>query len=77
MTILRNRKTRLILETPEVITGLPLVAEIENWGLNLRLKSQRYRLPITWASIYNRAAAISADRIREERRTLKASKKPT
>jgi hypothetical protein len=64
--IKRNRP--LILETPCVIHGRPLVAEVEASGVALREKGRRTKLNISWAQIHNRAAEIAAERAREARR---------
>jgi hypothetical protein len=64
--IQRNRP--LILETPCVIYGRPLVAEVEASGVALREKGRRTKLNISWAQIHNRAAEIAAERAREARR---------
>jgi hypothetical protein len=61
-------KRRLILETPCVIHGRPLVAEVEASGVALREKGRRTKLNISWAQIHNRAAEIAAERAREARR---------
>ena len=68
MRKLIQRKRRLILETPCVIRGRPLVAEVEASGVALREKGRRLKLNISWAQIHNRAAEIAAERAREARR---------
>lgn len=68
MRKLIQRKRRLILETPCVIRGRPLVAEVEASGVALREKGRRTKLNISWAQIHNRAAEIAAERVREARR---------
>jgi hypothetical protein len=65
---LTQRKRRLIVETPCVIRGRPLVVDVEASGLQLREKGRRSKIDISWAQIYNRAAEIAADRLREARR---------
>lgn len=68
MRKLIQRKRQLILETPCVIHGRPLVAEVEASGVALREKGRRTKLNISWAQIHNRAAEIAAERAREARR---------
>ena len=68
MRKLTQRKRRLIVETPCVIRGRPLVVDVEASGLQLREKGRRSKIDISWAQIYNRAAEIAADRLREARR---------
>ena len=66
-----QRKRRLVLETPCLVRGRPLVAEVEASGVVLREKGRRLKLNISWAQIYNRAAEITAERAREARRHRK------
>jgi hypothetical protein len=61
LTNILKRKTRLIIETPCIIQRRPLVAHVEPYGLELRLKGTRTRFVISWAQIYNRAAMLAAD----------------
>ncbi len=68
MTALLERKTKLMLETPLIIQGRPMVAHVEPCGLKLRLKGCSHALEITWAQIHNRAAIIAGDKIREARK---------
>lgn len=68
MRKLVQRKHRLVFETPCVIRGRPLMIEVEPFGVELREKGRRSRIPITWAQIYNRAAEMAADRARHARR---------
>jgi hypothetical protein len=63
-----QRKRRLVVETPCVIRGRPLVVDVEASGVRLREKGRRSKIDISWAQIYNRAAEIAADRLREARR---------
>jgi hypothetical protein len=63
-----QRKRRLIVETPCVIRGRPLVVDVEASGLHLRENCRPSKIDMSWAQIYNRAAEISADRLREARR---------
>ena len=68
MTRLIARRTRLVLETPLLIGKRPLIVAVEPWGLSLHEKGRRRQsLPITWAQVWNRAAAIAAERKRAER----------
>jgi hypothetical protein len=68
MTNILKRKTRLIIETPCIIQRRPLVAHVEPYGLEVRLKRTRHRSAITWAQIYNRAAMLAADARKPQRR---------
>ncbi len=68
MRKLTQRKRRLVVETPCVIRGSPLVVDVEVSGLQLREKGRRSKIKLSWAQIYNRAAEIAADRLREARR---------
>lgn len=68
MPELIKRKTRLILETPCLIRGRPMIAHVEASGLRVREKGRRFELEISWAQIYNRAAEIAADRSRRHSR---------
>lgn len=74
MTELIKRKTRLILETPCLIRGRPVIAQVEASGLRLREKGRRFTLEISWAQIYNRAAEIAAERSRREARAEKVAR---
>jgi len=69
---LTQRKRRLIVETPCLIRGRPLVVDAEASGLQLREKGRRSRIDISWAQIYNRAAEIAADRLRKARQQRKS-----
>jgi len=62
-----QRKRRLVVETPCVIRGRPLVVDVDASGLRLREKGRRSRIDVSWAQIYNRAAEIAADRLRQAR----------
>ena len=68
MSRLTERKTKLSLETPLEIQRRALIAEVQPWGLSLRLKGQRRRLQITWNQVYTRAAIIAADERRAKRK---------
>ena len=68
MRKLIQRKRRLVVETPYVIRGRPVVVEVEAFGMGLREKGRRSRIYISWAQIYNRAAEIAADQARQARR---------
>ena len=68
MTQLTRRKTQLIVETPYVIRGRPMIVHVEAFGLSLREKGRRWMLKITWAQVYNRAAEIAAELARQEKR---------
>lgn len=68
MRKLIQRKRPFTVETPCVIRGRLLVVDVEASGLQLREKGRRSKIDISWAQIYNRAAAIAADRLREARR---------
>ena len=57
-------------------TRTPLVVKVEASGLQLREKGRRSKIDISWAQIYNRAAEIAADRLREARRQRR-SKAPS
>ncbi len=61
MTSILERKRRLILETPFLIRRHPMIVHVEPFGLRLRVKRSRHHLEITWAQIFNRAAAIAAE----------------
>ena len=62
MTNILRRKRKLILETPLLVGRCPIIVYVEPFGLRLRAKRSRHSLEITWAQIYNRAAAIAAER---------------
>jgi hypothetical protein len=69
MQRITDRKTRLAFETPFLVGKRPLIVVVEPWGLRLREKSLRaHNLPITWAQIWNRAAIIAADTVRQRRK---------
>ncbi len=74
MTELIKRKTRLVLQTPYLVRGRPVIAQVEAAGLRLREKGRRFTLEISWAQIYNRAAEIAAERSRREARGEKAAR---
>lgn len=61
MTSILKRKRKLILETPFLIGRRPMIVQVEPYGLRLRPKRSRHAFEITWAQIFNRAAAIAAD----------------
>ena len=67
MTKLVCRKRRLVLETPHRLRGRALIVHVEAAGLKLREKGCRRPLEITWAQVYNRAAELAAERVRQER----------
>jgi hypothetical protein len=68
VVILSHRKRRLVLETPCMVRGRPVIAHVEAFGLRLREKGRRFFVEITWAQIFNRAAEIAAEQTRKERR---------
>ena len=68
MVQLSRCQRRLMLETPYIVRGRPLVAHIEASGLRLREKGRRWILHISWAQVHNRAAEIAADLTRQEKR---------
>ena len=74
MVILDRRKRRLVLETPYLVRGRPVVAHVEAFGLRLREKGRRFFMEISWAQIFNRAAEIAAERDREQRRKRRAQR---
>jgi hypothetical protein len=74
LTELLKRKTRLILQTPYLVRGRPVIAKVEASGLRLREKGRRFEFQISWAQIYNRAAEIAAERSRREARGEKAAR---
>ena len=61
MTNILRRKRKLILETPFLVGRRPMIVHVEPFGLRLRAKRSRHTLEITWAQIFNRAAAIAAE----------------
>jgi hypothetical protein len=65
---LNRRKRRLVLETPFLLRGRPIIAHVEGYGLRLREKGRRFFLVITWAQIFNRAAEIAAEQSRKQKR---------
>jgi hypothetical protein len=71
MTSILKRKKRLIFETPFLIGRRPMIVQIEPHGLRLRPKRSRYAYEITWAQIFNRAAAIAAEADIRSNRALK------
>jgi hypothetical protein len=73
MTSILKRKRKLILETPFLIGRRPMIVQVEPYGLQLRAKRSRHSLEISWAQIFNRAAAIAAEAaIRSDRALKKA-----
>ena len=74
MTELMKRKTQLILQTPYLIRGRPMIAQVEAAGLRLREKRRRFTLEISWGQIYYRAAEISAEQSRREARGEKTAR---
>ena len=68
MTKLRERKRRLVLETPYRIRDRALIVHVEVSGLRLREKGRRWVLEISWAQVYHRAAEIAAELARQEKR---------
>lgn len=73
MVILSRRKRRLVLETPCLVRGRPVIAHVEAFGLRLREKGRRFFVEISWAQIFNRAAEIAAEQIRKQRREKRKS----
>lgn len=61
MTSILKRKKKLIFETPFLIGRRPMIVQVDPYGLRLRPKRSRHDLEISWAQIFNRAAAIAAD----------------
>jgi hypothetical protein len=70
-----KRKTQLILQTPYMVRGRPMIAHVEAAGLRLREKGRRFTLEISWAQIYNRAAEIAAAWSRREARAEKVARR--
>ena len=68
MTSILKRKRKLILETPFLIGRRPMIARVESFGLRLRRKRSRHALEISWAQIFNRAAAVAAEAAIKSRR---------
>ena len=75
MTDLLTRKTRLSIKTPYTERGREIIAEVQTWGLELREKGRRFRMPISWGAIYHRAAEIAADKARAERIAKRKARK--
>lgn len=75
MTNPLTRKTRLVILTPFIERGRPVIAEVKPWGLEMREKGRQFRMPISWGSIYNRAAEIAADKTRAERKAKREAGK--
>ena len=75
MTILSKRKTRLSFETDNLVRGRALVVEPEPLVCNIRLKGTRKRYAINWATVFMHAAEIAANRLREERKAKRKSKR--
>jgi hypothetical protein len=71
---LNRCKRRLVLETPFLVRGRPIIAHVEAFGLCLREKGRRFFLEISWAQIFNRAAEIAVERDQEQRRKRRAER---
>jgi hypothetical protein len=65
---LNRRKRHLVVETPFVVRGRPIIAHVEAFGLRLREKGRRFFFEISWAQIFHRAAEMAPERDREQRR---------
>jgi hypothetical protein len=74
LTELIKRKRQLILQTPYMVRGRPMIAHVEASGLRLREKGRRFTLEISWAQTYNRAAEIAVERSRREALAKKAAR---
>jgi hypothetical protein len=70
---LSRRKRRLVLETPYLVRGRPIIAHVEAFGLRLREKGRRFFMEISWAQIFNRAIEIAAEQGRRGRRERRKS----
>ena len=71
MTSILKRKKKLIFETPFLIGRRPMIVQIEAHGLRVRPKRSRHAFEISWAQIFNRAAAIAAEAAIRSDRALK------
>ncbi len=63
-----------MFETPLLVGKRPLVVLVEPWGLGLRQKACHWRLSITWAQVWNRAAVIAAEQRRAARNKRRSRK---
>ena len=80
MTSLSERKTKLIVETADAVRERGKLREVviecsSPYFCTVRLKGTRTRFPISYASIYNRAASIAAEAARAERKAAKKAGK--
>lgn len=74
MTALRQRKTRLIIETDTMLRGRCIIVEPSPFIATVRLKGTRTRYQISWESVFMRAAQIAADQLRAERKARRKAK---
>jgi hypothetical protein len=78
MTVLRKRKTRLVLETDATVRyrgkQRPVVIEVGPYFCTARLKGTQARYEMSWMSIFTRAALITVEREREERKAKRKAR---
>ena len=74
MTLLKP-EAPLRRETAFLVRGRPVMIEAGPRLLVLRIKGRRYRYPIAWESVWNRAVEIEARRQMEERRRKREERK--
>ena len=60
MTRLTKRKSRLIVETPCDIQVCLMIAQIEAWGLSLRLKGCQHRIQMQCWVLKTHHATVAA-----------------
>jgi len=79
MTRLSDRKTRLIIETADVVRergkSREVIIEPSPYIAVIRLKGRRQRLEVSWAGIYMFAARVAADKARAEKKAARKAGK--
>ena len=78
MTRLASRKSRLLIETSDMVRERGKLREVilepHPYTVVVRLKGMRQRYEVSYAGIYNLAARLAAEKARQERTLRKAGK---
>jgi len=78
MTRLASRKSRLLIETSDMVRERGKLREVilepHPYTVVVRLKGMRQRYEVSYAGIYNLAARLAAEKARQERKLRKAGK---
>jgi hypothetical protein len=75
MTRLAARRTKLTFETDSAIRNREIVVHPHPTVCGVRLKGTRTVFEISWHTIYVHAAAIAAEKLREERKAARKARR--